>query len=157
VHTFVDNAGRTWTVAINVAAIKAVRAALSVDLMETAEGKLLDRLAGDPVLLCDTLYVLCRAEAEAQKVTDEDFGRSLGGDAIDRAAKAFLEELVDFFPSARRHLLAKVLEKMRALEAKVIAAVEARIDDPELEKTILDGLGGSSGNSPASSDATPVP
>ena len=40
--------------------------------------------------------------AEKQKISDEDFGRGLGGDAIDSATTALLEELVDFFPQRRR-------------------------------------------------------
>ena len=55
-RTFVDNAGRTWTVAVNVDAIKRVRTLCNVNLLEIVEGDLLGRLANDPILLCDVLY-----------------------------------------------------------------------------------------------------
>src|SRR5262245_66118902 len=99
VKTFNDNAGRTWTVAINVDAIKRVRGLLSVDLLEVVEGKLIETLIRDPILLCDVVYAVCKPEADAKHVSDEDFGRAMSGDAIDHATKALLEDLVDFSPS----------------------------------------------------------
>ena len=95
--TFNDNAGRTWTLSVNIAAVKRVRSLLDVDLLELADGKLLERLVGDPVLLCDVIYCLLKPEADAAQVGDEDFGRAMAGDAIDCATEALLEELVAFF------------------------------------------------------------
>ena len=99
--TFTDNAGRTWTVVVNVDAIKRVRGLLSVDLLSIVEGTLIDRLIRDPVLLCDIVYAVCKPEADARGISDEEFGRSMAGDAIEHATTALLEELVDFFPSPR--------------------------------------------------------
>lgn len=135
-QTFTDNAGRVWSVAINVNAIKQVKALAGVDLLETVGGKLLERLVSDPVTLCDVLYALCKSEADAKGLTDEDFGRSMGGDAIDGATTALLEELVSFFPSRRRTILQKALSKLRTLESKILTAAEARIDSPEIDKAI---------------------
>ena len=103
-HTFTDNADRTWTVAINVAAIKRVRGLVQVDLYKLIDDgfKPLAELIADPVRLADVLYCLCKDEADARQVSDEDFGRALAGDAITLAADAFVEELIDFFPDARR-------------------------------------------------------
>jgi hypothetical protein len=156
--TFNDNAGRTWTVTVNVDAIKRVKSLLSVNLMDAVEGKLLERLVSDPVLLCDVIYAVCKSEADAKGVTDEDFGRAMAGDAIDLATTALLEELVDFFPLARRRLLRKALEKLRKLESMAMSAAEDRLDSPELERQMQDalnslpsGIGGSSGSLPGSS------
>ena len=46
--TFADNTGHTWTVTVNVAVIKRVRTLLGVNLMDVADGKLLERLVSDP-------------------------------------------------------------------------------------------------------------
>jgi hypothetical protein len=156
--TFTDNTGRTWTVTVNVEAIKRVRGLLNVNLLEVLDGKLLEQLAGDPILLCDLVYALCKPEADAKGVCDEDFGRAMAGDAIDGATTALLEELVGFFPKERRRLLAKALGKLRTLEAMALKAAEERLDSPALEKEMaaaLAKLGDSSGNSPASSASTP--
>jgi len=130
--TFVDNAGRTWTVAVNVDAIKRVRTLCAVNLLEIVEGDLLGRLANDPILLCDVLYAVCKPELDAKSVSDEDFGRAMGGDVIEAATAAFLEEMVGFFPSPKRAVLAKALGKLRVLEERALRAVETRLDDPRL-------------------------
>jgi len=75
--TFTDNGGHTWTVAINVDAIKRVRSLLKNDLLEAVEGKLIERLRDDPILLCDVIYVLCKPEADAANISDEQFGQLL--------------------------------------------------------------------------------
>lgn len=139
-RTFNDNAGRTWTLAINVDAIRRVRAHLDVDLVQAVEGKLIEKLSSDPILLCDVVFVLCMPEADQRKVNDEDFGRAMAGDAIDGATVALLEELVDFFPQSRRALLTKALDKFRHLEQKAISLVDKRLDDPSLEKRVMDHL-----------------
>lgn len=131
--TFKDNAGRIWTLSIDVAAIKRVRSLIDVDLMSVVDGKLLERLISDPVLLCDVVYCTCKPEADAKGISDEDFGRAMGGDAVDNATTALLEELVDFFPQARRRLLGKALTKLRALEARALEVAEAKLDGPEFE------------------------
>ena len=159
-RTFTDNTGRAWTLAINVDAVKRVKGLLSVDLMEAVEGKLLERLISDPVLLCDVVYCLCKPQAEAANVSDEDFGRAMAGDAIEQATTAMLEELVDFFPSRRRGLLAKALGKLRMLEQMVLTAAEDRLDSGEIEKQMAKALsefGEQSGSLQGSSDATPAP
>lgn len=158
--TFTDNAGRVWTVQVNVDAIKRVRDLAQVNLLEVVEGKLLERLISDPVLLCDVIYSLCKPETDAKNVSDEDFGKAMGGDAIDGGTTALLEELVDFFPQAKRRVLAKALAKLRKLETAALAAVETRLDSPELEKQMaarLAQLESSSGSVPESLASPPAP
>ena len=156
---FVDNAGRSWTLAINVDAIKRVRGLLNVDLLEIVEGKLIDRLIRDPVLLCDVVYAVCKPEADVQGVSDEDFGRSMAGDAIEHATKALLEELVGFSPSPRDRVnLGRVLEKTWAVMDRARDVIEARIKGGEIEKAVeqaLASVGTSSGAAPASSASSP--
>ena len=122
-RTFKDNAGRSWSVSVNVDTARRLRSMANVDLMELVEapereeasgGKadddglplraafarkpLLERLIRDPILLCDVLYVVCKEEADKLNVSDADFGRALYGTAIAAARSAFLEEIADFFP-----------------------------------------------------------
>jgi len=158
-RTFNDNAGRTWTVTVNVDAIKRVRSLLGVDLLGILDGKLIENLAADPVLLCDVLYALVKPEADARGVPDEDFGRAMAGDAVDHATTALLEELVDFFPLAKRRLLRKALEKLRAWEAMALDVAGRKLDGPELKAKFEEAMGlpapgpiagGSFGSSPES-------
>lgn len=134
--TFTDNTGKTWSIAINVGTVKRVRASLDVNLLDAVEGKLIERLVSDPILLCDVIFVLCQQEAETRGITDEQFGQAMAGDAIDAATSALLEELVDFFPSGKRQVLTKALAKLKAFEVKAIELANKRLDDPGLEEKL---------------------
>ena len=158
-RTFKDNAGRTWSVTLNVHQMKRVRAHLGIDLVNVIaldpDGKvkvdLVDRIAGDPCLLVDILWVCVEDEAKAAGVTDEEFGRALAGDAIDEATKALLDELVDFFPGAKRLFLKKAVELARKYTGDMTAALEKALSDPELERRIEESMR-SSASSPESSE-----
>ena len=103
---------------------------------DAVEGQLIERLVTDPVLLCDCVYAVCKPEADARGITDEDFGRAMAGDVIEHACTALLEELVDFFPQPKRQVLAKALLRLRQLEAKAIALASTRLDDPRWDETL---------------------
>jgi len=158
--TFKDNGGQSWTISINVDAIKRVRSLLDVNLLDAVDGKLLEQLVTDPVLLCDVIYCIVKPECDSKNVSDEDFGKTMAGDAIEHAATALLEELVDFFPLGKRRVLQKALGKLKTLEARALEMAEKHLDSPELESEMekaLNGIVDSFGNSLASSESTPVP
>jgi hypothetical protein len=136
-HTFLDAAGHTWSVAINTNAVKRAKDSAGVYLVDIVDGDLYGRLALDPVLVCDVAWGVCEPEAKSRKVTREDFNAVLTGDAIAAARQAILEDLVDFFPNPVRDSLKRGLAK---------AAARPAPSDP----------GPSSGNSPASSASTPA-
>ena len=104
--SFTDNTGRAWTLSVTVGTIKRVRALCNVDLVGVisiesgAQPKvdLLERLGSDPVLLVDVLYAVCKPEADAKGVSDEEFGQAMSGDAIEMATTALLDEVIDFSP-----------------------------------------------------------
>ena len=158
-RTFKDNEGRTWSVALNVHQMKRVRAHLGIDLVNVIaldpDGKvkvdLVDRIAGDPCLLVDILWVCVEEEAKAAGVTDEQFGRSLAGDSIEEATRAFLDELVDFFPGAKRLFLKKAVALSRKFAGESTVALEKALEDPELERRVEESMR-SSASSPASSE-----
>ncbi|MCL4743261.1 MAG: hypothetical protein KJZ54_13785 [Phycisphaerales bacterium] len=160
---FKDNAGREWTVEINVAALKRVKSLTGVELLGVLDGTLIERFIRDPVLLCDAVYAICKPLADERNVTDEDFGRSMAGDVIERATEALLEELVSFCPSPRdRANLGRVLKATRDVMDKARDIVEAKLDSGELEKAAEQALeqaqtgpGNSSGSAPASPEPTP--
>jgi hypothetical protein len=160
-RTFKDNAGRTWTVDINVATLKRVRGLTGVDLMQVIEGTLIEKLIRDPVLLCDVVYAICKTEADTAKVSDEDFGRAMAGDAIEAATTAVLEELVGFCPSPRdRANLGRVLQATKKVMERARDLVEKKLDSGELDRLadrLLESAGASSGSAPASLESTPAP
>ncbi len=155
--TFTDNAGRTWTVTVNVDGIKRVRSLLNINLLDVLDDgcKLLADLHDDPVLLVDVLYCLCKPEADAQQISDEQFGKSMSGDALLQAAGALLESLSDFFPQARQRAA------MKELVAKTGQVVDRLLDHAETTlkefdpESVAQSAIASFGNSPDSSASTP--
>lgn len=135
-QTFIDNSGRNWTVSLNTTTLKQVRALCKVDLMEAVEGKLVEQLATDPVLLCDVLYALCKDEAEKKNITDEDFGRGMAGDALEAGTEALLEELVNFFPKGRRTVLQAARKKQKIWDEKALTAAKAFVESEEIDKQV---------------------
>lgn len=158
-HTFTDNAGRVWTIVINVATIKRVRAFLNVDLARLFDdgAKPLGELLADPVQLADVLYCLCKDEADRHSVTDMDFGAALAGDCLAQAADAFVDELIDFFPHVRgRENLRKLIQASRNLTDKLLEHAEAELSNVDIERE-ANRLIDSFGNWQASSESTPAP
>lgn len=157
--SFKDTQDREWVIEINVAAIKRVRGLLSIDLYKAADDGLqgLADIVGDPVQLVDVLFVLCRDQATERGVSDEDFGRAMGGDVLLNASEAFVEELVDFFPEPRaRAALRKVIDTGRHLRDRLIDRAEAQINAIDLDseaETLVASLTGSR----ESSASTPTP
>ncbi len=155
--TFTDNAGRTWTVTINVDAIKRVRTLVQVNLLDVLDDgcKLLAELHDDPVLLVDVLYCVCKPEADTQNVSDEEFGRAMSGDAILQASTALLEELSDFFPNARqRAAMKELLKKTETVVDRLLDHAETTIAELDPESVAQTAIA-SFGNSPESSASTP--
>ena len=128
--------------------MKRVRHLLGIDLVNVISlGKdggvatdVLDKIAGDPVMLVDVLWVLCEGQAKAAGVTDDDFGSSLAGDSISDATRAFLDELVDFFPGARRLFLKKAVDLARKYETENLEVLEKALASPEFEERLKTSL-----------------
>ncbi len=159
---FTDNLGRTWTLVVNVATVKRVRALCGVDLnaiVEVEDGKpsahLLERLSTDPVLLVDVLYAVCKPECDQRGVTDEDFGAAMGGDAVESATGALLEETVDFFPEAKRLAFRKILSASRRFGDEAKKRLAAMVSDSGFEDRLvseLERLTGLSASAPESAE-----
>jgi hypothetical protein len=158
-RTFKDNKGRTWEIALNVWQMKRLRDTLGIDLVHVigtnADGNVrvdtIDRIASDPCLLVDILWVVCERQANAEGVKDEDFGASLAGDSIEDATRAFLDELVDFFPGAKRLFLKKAVELSRKYAGEMTESLAKALEDPELARRVEESMR-SSASSPASSE-----
>jgi len=167
---FTDNAGRSWAVEVNVAALKRTKGLAGVDLMGVLDGDLIEKFIRDPVLLCDAIYAVCKPEADDRGVSDEEFGRAMAGDAIEHATAALLDEIVSFCPNPRkRTALGKALKAQRTVLDKQMDVVDSKLDDEQIERMIrravndtnemLEAMmhGDSSTDAPASAESIPPP
>lgn len=172
---FTDSAGREWEIVLTIGSVKRVRELMSVDLLaiehpidRTKEDDLalLAELGTDIILLCDVIYVLVKPQADELKVSDEQFGASLGGEVILAAQEAFYDELVLFSRGRHRGDLVeaigvqqKLIEAGRVEVESAIVKVGAKAVS-KVAETIgakaEEMLGKMSGNSPESAASTPA-
>jgi hypothetical protein len=129
---FKDNKNREWTILVDVPAIKALRSDLKLDIM-AQDQPIFDRLAEDPILLVDTLWVLCREQAAVKGVDEIDFARGLTGLAIDHATHSLMESIADFFPPQRRALMMKALGKLKVMESKALDVMDKMLDKQDVD------------------------
>lgn len=163
-----DEAGNVWSTRITVNTIRRVRERLSINLLAIFEGDLLSRIADDPELLVNVIYVVCEPTAEERGISDEAFGELLVGDTIEQAASALIEGLCGFFPRGRREVLKKMWSKTNQTQARAMQMVDRKIDSPQVEVAIsrlieaeeaaidqrLSSSGSTSGKYPALSEQT---
>ncbi len=160
-RTFKDNAGRTWTVSVDVAAVKRARSLAGVDMLDLTGT--MSRIEKDPVVVCDTLWAIVKPQADHAGIDEESFFSSLAGDCIEAAARALLAELVDFSPNHReRAALRVVLDRTWAATDKRLDLMEASLPRlvEQLEREIgtagPTNSGGSSSGWPESSESIQV-
>jgi hypothetical protein len=169
-QAFRDGAGRTWTVEINVTAIRRLRAVNAIDVIELVA--LVDdradpfpgirRLSNDPILAADLLWSLVESQAAAAGITMEQFGLGLAGEALAGAVHALILALAEFCPEASKR---EALKKMVAygIRAQELAAAKVAAIDPEAEAAAAaapsrgPGSNGISTASPGSSASIPAP
>ncbi len=137
---FIDRRGRVWIVDIDNTTLRRVKALTDVRLLDAIDGDLVTRLSSDPLLLGDVLFAICKPQADQQDVDDDAFAEGLAGDSIDEACKALVDALVAYFPESRRRLLRKAADKQKLIEARGLAAIEKRLDDPNLVDRIVEDL-----------------
>jgi len=168
---WIDAQGRSWSTAINVNTIKRVRELAGINLLEVFDGQLLNRLSEDPELLVNMLFAVCKPQADSQSVTAEAFAELLVGDAIEQAATALVQGLIDFFPKDRREVLRRLWTATGKAQTEAIKLVTSKLDATNIDATIaavmeqagnqidreLQKLRDGSGNWQASSESIPVP
>lgn len=155
--TFQDNAGRTWTVAVNVDTVKRVRDLLKEDLLDVEH--VFQRLMVDPILLCDVIYCVCKPQADAENISEVQFAQAMAGDAIAHAKTALMEELVNFSPDPRdRENLGLAVAKFNMMASRARELIKARLENPKLSQEIeaaLSAVGVSFTNLPESLESIP--
>ena len=131
-----DAEGHAYETRITVAEVRDVKTELGINLMDIATGDLLQRISEDVILLCDILYVINRSQAKEYGIDDVQFGRNLYGDALEEATRAFMEEMINFFPNQRtRQLLTKAMTKGQERMDKALDLAEKTLEE-ELNKPI---------------------
>ena len=133
--TFTDNKGRNWNIEINIATVKRLKG-FNINLMDAIRGDLIKEVSDDPIYLADLIFYICKPQADELKISDEDFGSALAGDAIQNATDALLDELIDFFPPGKRQVLRKAWTRLQDAKAKAEEAASHYLDGPKVDAII---------------------
>ena len=102
------------------------------------------------------LYALCKPKVEARQLSDEQFGRSMSGDALLQGSHALLEGLSDFFPNAwQRAVMQGLLRKTNQVVERLLDHAESTIAGIEPD-AVAQSASASCGSLPARSASIPV-
>lgn len=133
--TFKDANGREWLVKLDGPKIGEVRKTCGVDLA-AIDGSAAEKLRDDPCLLVDSLWVICKSQAQSQSITSAQFGEALVGDSIEFATEALIDAINDFFPSRRREHLKTLTARMRETREAGLEDAMETLTDPTLQTRI---------------------
>lgn len=132
-HKFKDNQGREWSVALDGWQINRLKNELGFVAVDFES---IEKARTDYGLLANILFVLCESEAKERKVTDEDFGRSLFGQAMEDARDAYLKATIDFFPPSQQETLKTVLEKMASVQDQAVTLAKRKVNSLAMDEAI---------------------
>jgi hypothetical protein len=131
-QVFSDTRNKRWAVEITVQTCKRVKKILGIDLFDLEK---FFKLVQDPITLCDLLYVTCKDEADAESISDEQFGGRLSGTVIRDARSALMEAYINFIPDpAAAEKVRVIREKYDNVGEKILQSLEKRM--PEIVKKI---------------------
>lgn len=133
--SFKDSEGRSWKTAVNVTTVRRVKDLTGIYLPALVDDsfKGFADLANDVIQFIDVLYAVCKPDADANNVTPEKFGEGLHGDSLEKASRALVEGVIDFFQEDRRRALRIYLEKAQAVKSRLMERGEMELNkvDPE--------------------------
>lgn len=133
--TWTDDESRSWSCTVTVSTLARAREA-GIDLLTLLTSDLLARCLDDPLLLAETLYLVCQPQIESRALSREQFFDLLHGDHLDGAIAALIEGLIAFSPSSRRQLLREVWNKTRRAWSTLQEQSHARLQSPQVDQTI---------------------
>ena len=151
---FSDSVGFEWDLRLSRGILPDLkRAGFDLDRATKEADWLADVLFGSADTLAEALWVLLAEQAQRAGLDRNQFDRRLDVETLDRAGKALLDEILDFFHRGRSHHIKARLPRILAeLDAKMGTAA-----DRALEASIRSISESSATSLPASSASIPGP
>jgi hypothetical protein len=103
---FKDTAGREWRPAVTLAVAREIQRQAGVNLLNTDS---LTQIGENLNIQVECLWQSVAAQANARDIKRESFEAALDADILEVASDAFLAAVIDFFPSAKRPILRRML------------------------------------------------
>lgn len=108
---FTDTEGAEWSIEITVPLARLLKTRCEVDVVNDFAGAL-QQLA-DLFVCGSVLWECCKGQAAERQLSEEQFLLRLKGDCWEQATDAIVQGVLDFFPPARRTILAEILQETR--------------------------------------------
>ena len=135
---FTDSKGREWDMSFTVGTVTRLAKYYRVDPDKVLQDKVSEVMSsGSYVDLCVLFWGLLKDQAKAQGVTEADFQEFSSGDWED-AAECLEQAIINFTRPGQRQVMQATLTKVRDLEQKAQDQAITSLDDPTLEKKLLD-------------------
>lgn len=136
---FTDSLGRSWIVSLDFAAAKRIKASVKItneaseeipfDIIDAgAIGLTMQALRSRYLTVGETMYAICRPQADQKGVTEEQFLEGVVGDSLDDAADVIEDELVSFFPRSLREVAKVMFRKAKEVRAKALQQAAENLD-----------------------------
>jgi hypothetical protein len=138
--TFKDSESREWVIKLDAPTILSVRATADPEFLKGEAIETIERLRDDSVTLCVVVYALCKTQIADRKMTDEEFYKSVIGDAIDAATDALLDAILAFTPSRTRQMLETCAAKNNQVRKLAITEAMQAINDPATMERVENAL-----------------
>lgn len=129
---FTDAKQREWVFRITNKTVRDIKFALSIDLRELLndECKPLMEMISDSLKLSQVLFVACRDQLSERNVSEDDFLDGIYGDVSEKAAEAFCEAFIDFFPNPQlRKSITELLGLVRELHDEIVGAAASKVTE----------------------------
>lgn len=155
-HQFTDAKDRSWSLKIDVNALRRVRDQTGLRPDDFSDVATFDRLKEDVILLVDMLWAIIEPQAKQSQVSPADFAEGLIGEKLEEAVAAWLEGLIGFFPRRKQEIIRRAINCFQEQQKQMEAAMEHKLSELEANPEFGTSTDGST-SSPASSDSTPDP
>lgn len=136
-HTFKDNRGEEWIVALPYGTVVRVRKESQgrFDLLEPFATDLQDRLRMDTVEFWELLQLLTEPQANARGISAAEFGERMASACVFDAQRAFFAEWVDFFRGSQRPDVAEGLAQIWTVHEKALAVLLDKVKESKQLQT----------------------
>jgi hypothetical protein len=134
-----DRNGKQWHLDITVLTVERVKSACKIDMPGLFGDKMaaLDALLFDPVFP-QVIFECCRDRGD---LTLEALKEVWNGEFADLVIEAWLEELIGFFPNARkRESLRNALTALREINTRIVEGSAKMMTPEAVEQTVASAL-----------------
>jgi hypothetical protein len=130
---FKDSVGRDWEITVDSWIAKQIRDEVKLNIGKALTDNVIYQLGTDNTLLAETLWVICREQAEERKINQREFMESVTGDAIDRGRENLLQAIADYYPAAERELIVLQIARYKEIHTGTMAEVKANMEQKQAE------------------------